>query len=141
MILSIETKFYAAHRNQHLNDKCFAVHGHRYGVVVDFEYKAGNAGGVTVLFSKLKEEVELLIKELDHSILADRKDHDLCDVLGNKAFSRYNTFGHATSAENICAYILNWIHGRGLPAVAVHLRETDTAVITMRLEDLNEWPK
>lgn len=141
MIVTIETKFYAAHRNQYLADKCFSLHGHRYGVKVEFEFSKGGSGGVTVLFSKLKEEVDLLISELDHSILADRSDHDLCEVLTSRIASRYSTFGHATSAENICAHILQWLHQRDLPVVAVHLRETDTAVITMRLADLGEWPK
>ena len=39
MIIQKEYKFYAAHRNEELTDKCRNLHGHRYGVTCFFEVR------------------------------------------------------------------------------------------------------
>ena len=37
MIIQKDYRFYAAHRNEELTDKCRNLHGHRYGIRCLFE--------------------------------------------------------------------------------------------------------
>lgn len=48
MIIRKEYKFYAAHRNEELEDKCRNLHGHRYGLVCHFEVERD--GSISTLF-------------------------------------------------------------------------------------------
>lgn len=43
MIIQKDYKFYAAHRNEELQDKCRNLHGHRYGINCFFEVERTGA--------------------------------------------------------------------------------------------------
>ena len=62
MIIQKQYKFYAAHRNEQLLDKCRNLHGHRYGLVCFFEVERD--GALSTLFGDFDDKIEPLIKEL-----------------------------------------------------------------------------
>jgi 6-pyruvoyltetrahydropterin/6-carboxytetrahydropterin synthase len=127
-------RFYAAHRNDGLNDKCARLHGHRYGVEVTLDL-AYTHHGITTLFDDIDGRLRPIFDSLDHrTLLADADP--LCDALGHSAVR----FGWPTSAENLAAWLLDQC-ARSLPGcVELALQETDSATIVVTLDDLKEWP-
>ena len=68
MIIQKEYKFYAAHRNAELTDKCSNLHGHRYGITCFFEVQ--RTGALTTLFADFDDKIEPFLKrEYDHGML------------------------------------------------------------------------
>ena len=73
MIIEKKYKFYAAHRNEELADKCRNLHGHRYGLRCFFEVE--RSGSITTLFGDFDSRVEPLLKEqYDHAMLVNVND-------------------------------------------------------------------
>ncbi len=73
MIIQKEYKFYAAHRNAELADKCSNLHGHRYGIVCFFEVQ--RSGALTTLFADFDSKIEPFLKrEYDHGMLIHDQD-------------------------------------------------------------------
>ena len=56
MIIRKEYKFYAAHRNETLRDKCSNLHGHRDGVSCLFEVERD--GEISTLFGTFDDRME-----------------------------------------------------------------------------------
>ena len=68
MIIQKQYKFYAAHRNEQLLDKCRNLHGHRYGLVCFFEVERD--GALSTLFGDFDDKIEPLIKNCyDHCFI------------------------------------------------------------------------
>ena len=95
MIIQKSYKFYAAHRNEELNDKCRNLHGHRYGLRCFFEVE--RQGSISTLFGDFDAKIEPFLKrEYDHAMLINVNDplyESLCmhmqrvdDVLKLKCF-------------------------------------------------------
>lgn len=128
-------RFYAAHRNPALADKCARLHGHRYGVEVTLVLPPTRAG-VTMLFSDIDAALEPLFAALDHRTLL-AADDPLVQALGESVVP----LPFAASAENLAAWLLGQCAQR-LPGCveSLALTETDSATVVACLDDLSEWP-
>ena len=138
MIIQKQYRFYAAHRNEELDDKCRNIHGHRYGLTCFFEVE--RTGNLTTLFGDFDEQIEPLLKnEYDHGMLIHRHD-TLFETLQMHAERtgeefRLKVLDFPTSVENLSYVLFTEITALGLRLNRIELRETDTSVITYTRED------
>ncbi|MBL6707094.1 MAG: 6-carboxytetrahydropterin synthase [Planctomycetaceae bacterium] len=138
MIIQKQYRFYAAHRNEELEDKCRNIHGHRYGLTCFFEVE--RTGNLTTLFSEFDEQIEPLLKnEYDHGMLIHRND-SLFETLQMHAERtgeefRLKVLDFPTSAENLSYVLFTEITALGFRLNRIELRETDTSVIAYTRED------
>ncbi len=138
MIIQKQYKFYAAHRNETLNDKCSNLHGHRYGVRCAFEVE--REGDISTLFGDFDAKIEPWLKErYDHSMLIHAKD-PLYESLrmhmertGEKL--RLCVFDGPTSVENLCHKLFTEITQMGFRLESLEVQETDTSVIRYTRQD------
>lgn len=138
MIIRKEYKFYAAHRNEELEDKCRNLHGHRYGVVCYFEVERN--GSISTLFGDFDAKVEPLLKEeYDHALLVNVNDPlyqtltDHCERTGEDL--RMKRFCRPTSVENLAYQLFGEITDLGLRLERLEIRETDTSVCIYTRDD------
>lgn len=138
MIIQKQYRFYAAHRNEELEDKCRNLHGHRYGLTCFFEVE--RTGNLTTLFGDFDALVEPLLKnEYDHGMLIHRHD-TLFETLQMHAERtgeefRLKVLDFPTSVENLSYVLFTEITALGFRLNRIELRETDTSVITYTRED------
>ena len=138
MIIHKQYRFYAAHRNEELDDKCRNIHGHRYGLTCFFEVE--RAGNVTTLFGDFDALIEPLLKnEYDHGMLIHRHD-PLFETLQMHADRtgeefRLKVLDFQTSVENLSYVLFTEITALGFRLNSIELRETDTSVVTYTRED------
>ncbi|MBM80561.1 MAG: hypothetical protein CMJ78_08205 [Planctomycetaceae bacterium] len=138
MIIQKQYKFYAAHRNEELQDKCRNIHGHRYGLTCFFEVE--RTGHLTTLFGDFDERIEPLLRsEYDHGMLINRQD-PLYETLQLHAERTGETFRlkvleFPTSVENVCFVLFSEITALGCRLNRIELRETDTSVVAYTRED------
>jgi len=140
MIIRKEYKFYAAHRNEELADKCRNLHGHRYGVVCYFEAERERASSISTLFGDYDALVEPLLKEqYDHALLIHANDplyETLCDHMHRTGENlRMKVFSRPTSVENLCHVLFSEITDLGFRLERLEVRETDTSVVCYTRED------
>lgn len=138
MIIQKEYKFYAAHRNETLQDKCSNLHGHRYGLRCFFEVERD--GDISTLFGEFDEKVEPWLREnYDHGMLININDplfetlKDHCRRTGEKF--RLKLFDGPTSVENLAWMMFTEITEMGFRLSHIEVRETDTSVISYTRED------
>ena len=138
MIIRKEYKFYAAHRNETLDDKCRNLHGHRYGVVCYFEVERN--GDISTLFGDFDAKVEPHLKtNYDHGMLINRHD-PLFNTLSVYAQQtgdhlKLNVFERPTSVENLADKLFCEITELGFRLARLEIRETDTSVLTYSRDD------
>ena len=138
MIIRKEYKFYAAHRNETLSDKCRNLHGHRYGIVCHFDVERD--GDISTLFGDFDAKVEPHLKvNYDHSMLINRYD-PLFQALRNYSKQtgdelRLNVFDRPTSVENLAHKLFTEITELGFRLSLLEIRETDTSVVIYTRED------
>lgn len=129
-------RFYAAHRNQYLNDKCSRLHGHRYGVEVTLQFATASQGtGVAMLFGHIDNLLSPVFEALDHRTLL----HMLDPLVGALPASHTVVLEFPTSAENLAAWLLQECVRRESRCVELALTETDSGTVTVGLEDLATW--
>ena len=138
MIIIKTYKFYAAHRNEELTDKCCNLHGHRYGVRCFFE--VFRQGDISTLFSEFDEKIEPLIKtEYDHSMLINRHDTMYETLVSHMQRTgeqlRLKVFDRPTSVENLSHLLFTEITELGFTLQAIEIQETDTSVIRYTRDD------
>ncbi len=138
MIIEKHYKFYAAHRNEELQDKCSNLHGHRYGLRCFFEVE--RSGSISTLFSDFDRRVEPLLKEqYDHAMLINRHDTMYQTLVDHTARTgeplRLNVFERPTSLENLANKLFSEITDLGFRLTMIELQETDTSVLTYTRED------
>lgn len=138
MIIQKEYKFYAAHRNEELGDKCRNLHGHRYGIRCHFEVE--RHGALTILFGDFDEKIEPHLKEhYDHGMLINIHDplygtlKEHCKTHGESF--RFKEFTAPTTVENLAFTLFSEITEMGFRLVQLEVRETDSSVITYTRED------
>lgn len=138
MIIQKQYRFYAAHRNEELDDKCRNIHGHRYGLTCFFEVE--RTGNLTTLFGDFDSLIEPLLKnEYDHGFLIHRHD-SLFETLQmhtdrtGEEF-RLKVFDFPTSVENLSYVLFTEITALGFRLNRIELRETDTSALTYTRED------
>ena len=138
MIIIKTYRFYAAHRNEELTDKCCNLHGHRYGVRCFFE--VFRQGEISTLFSEFDEKIEPLIKtEYDHSMLINRHDTMYETLVSHMQRTgeqlRLKVFDRPTSVENLSHLLFTEITELGFTLQAIEIQETDTSVIRYTRDD------
>ncbi len=138
MIIQKDYKFYAAHRNEELHDKCRNLHGHRYGIRCFFEVERN--GSISTLFGDFDSVIEPFLKsEYDHATLINVNDSlyqtlvDHMDRTGDEL--RLKTFDRPTSVENLAHALFSEITELGFRLARIEVRETDTSVISYNRED------
>jgi 6-pyruvoyltetrahydropterin/6-carboxytetrahydropterin synthase len=138
MIIQKQYKFYAAHRNETLQDKCSNLHGHRYGLLCCFEVE--REGHISTLFGEFDEKLEPWLKaNYDHSMLINKHDPlyqsllDHCQRTGENL--RLKLFDGPTSVENLAWMMFTEITDLGFELNRIEVRETDTSVIVYCRED------
>lgn len=136
MVIERRYRFYAAHRNPNLNDKCSRLHGHRYGVEVRLVLLP-TSNGVTTLFCDIDSKLQSIFSALDHRTLLMYND-PLVPALGDSVVE----LPFVSSAENLAAWLLSQCVAAMPGCVeSLSLTETDSATITATVADLAEWPQ
>ncbi len=138
MIIQKEYKFYAAHRNAELADKCSNLHGHRYGILCHFEVQ--RTGALTTLFADFDDRIEPFLKrEYDHGMLihvADPLFETLVDHMRRTGESlKLKKFNGPTTVENLAHQLFTEITEMGFCLSRLEVRETDTSVVIYTRED------
>jgi 6-pyruvoyltetrahydropterin/6-carboxytetrahydropterin synthase len=138
MIIRKEYKFYAAHRNETLQDKCSNIHGHRYGLLIHFQVERD--GDISTLFGDFDEKIEPYLKEnFDHGMLINRHDPlyqtliDHCSRTGEQF--RLKVFDGSTSVENLAWIMFSEITAMGFRLDRLEIQETDTSNLIYTRED------
>lgn len=139
MIIRKEYKFYAAHRNETLRDKCSNIHGHRYGLRIHFEVE--REGDISTLFGDFDARIEPYLKEtFDHGMLINRHDPlyqtliDHCARTGEQF--RLKVFDGPTSVENLAWIMFSEITAMGFRLDRLEIQETDTSTL---IYTRNDW--
>lgn len=138
MLIQKQYKFYAAHRNETLQDKCSNLHGHRYGVRCCFEVERD--GDISTLFGDFDAVIEPWLKEhYDHGMLINVHDSLYETLVSHMERTgerlRLNVFDGPTSVENLCHKLFTEITGFGFRLARLEVQETDTSVVVYTRED------
>lgn len=138
MIIQKQYKFYAAHRNETLQDKCSNLHGHRYGVRCFFEVERD--GSISTLFGDFDAKIEPWLKQnYDHGMLINRHDALYESLQMHMARTgenlRLNVFDGPTSVENLCHKLFTEITQMGFRLERLEVQETDTSVVSYSRQD------
>jgi 6-pyruvoyltetrahydropterin/6-carboxytetrahydropterin synthase len=138
MIVQKDYKFYAAHRNEELADKCRNLHGHRYGVRCYFEVE--RTGSCSTLFGDFDSLIEPFLKaEYDHGMLINAHDslyETLRDHMRRTGENlKLKTFDRPTSVENLAHQLFSEITEMGFRLSRLEIRETDTSVVEYSRDD------
>ena len=138
MIIKKEYKFYAAHRNETLQDKCSNIHGHRYGLRIHFEVERD--GAISTLFGDFDSKIEPYLKHnFDHGMLINKAD-PLYETLKDHTARtgehfRLKIFDGPTSVENLAWILFSEITEMGFQLACIEVQETDTSTIIYTHED------
>ncbi|MFN3148455.1 6-pyruvoyl trahydropterin synthase family protein [Bremerella sp.] len=138
MIIRKEYKFYAAHRNEELQDKCRNLHGHRYGIVCHFEVQ--RTGSYSTLFSDFDDKIGPFLKEkYDHGMLINVNDPLFATLKTHMETHgedfKLCEFQGPTSVENLAYKLFTEITRMGFDLSLLEVQETDTSVISYDRED------
>lgn len=138
MIIRKDYKFYAAHRNEELLDKCRNLHGHRYGITCYFDVE--RTGSITTLFGDFDSLIEPFLKrEYDHSLLINVHDPLYQTMQDHGArtgeWMKLKVFDRPTSVENLAHQLFTEIVEMGFNLHRLEVRETDTSVLEYSRED------
>jgi 6-pyruvoyltetrahydropterin/6-carboxytetrahydropterin synthase len=117
--VSIQTTFAAAHRLDHYQGQCEALHGHNWKVVVTVQAETLNACGFVMDFKDLKALCRQIVDRLDHAYLNELEP-----------FTRVNP-----SSEAIARFIYDELKrrcapGRVVQVTKVSVWESDAAWAT-----------
>lgn len=138
MIIQKDYKFYAAHRNEELTDKCRNLHGHRYGVRCFFVVE--RTSSYSTLFGDFDSRIEPFLKaEYDHGMLIHQRDplyDTLCEHMRRTGESlKLKVFERPTSVENLAYQLFAEITEMGFRLARLEIRETDTSVVEYTRDD------
>ncbi len=138
MLIQKDYKFYAAHRNEELDDKCRNLHGHRYGITCVFEVE--RRGAISTLFGDFDGVIEPFLKaEYDHAMLIHDADPLHETLRGHTERTgeplKLKVFDAPTSVENLAYQLFTEITELGFRLNQLEVRETDTSVVIYSRED------
>ena len=141
MIIEKQYKFYAAHRNETLKDKCSNIHGHRYGLKLHFEVERD--GDISTLFGDFDDKIEPWLKQqYDHGMLINRHDpiyevlQEYCLASGERL--RFKVIDGATSVENLAWTMFSEVTEMGFRLARIEIQETDTSNFLYTRDDWTE---
>lgn len=128
-ILKTNASFDSAHFLKDYEGKCANIHGHRFKVAVRIGSEVleenGANRGMIVDFSKLKEELGLLAKELDHSLIIEKnslKEKTLMALREEKF--RVIEVDFRPTAENFAKYFYDKMKAFGYHVIETTVYET-----------------
>ncbi len=138
MIIQKDYKFYAAHRNEELQDKCRNLHGHRYGIRCFFEVE--RTGAYSTLFSEFDDKIEPFLKaEYDHGMLINIHDalyETLCDHMERTGETlKLKRFTMPTTVENLAFQLFTEVSAMSFRLLRLEVRETETSVLEYTHQD------
>jgi len=138
MLIKKTYKFYAAHRNEELQDKCRNVHGHRYEIRCHFRVE--RQGSISTLFADFDRRIEPLLQhEYDHAMLVNVNDPLYKALAGYSRQSgdqlRFKRLGGPTSVENLAFQMFSEISAMGFDLETLEVQETDTSTLVYCRED------
>lgn len=138
MIIQKDYKFYAAHRNEELTDKCRNLHGHRYGIRCLFEVE--RTGSYTTLFGDFDAKIEPFLKaEYDHAMMINVHDPLYETLCGHTQRTgevlKLKRLTVPTTVENLAHQLFSEITEMGFRLNRLEVRETDTSVVIYSRED------
>lgn len=138
MIIQKQYKFYAAHRNETLQDKCRNLHGHRYGLKCFFEVERD--GDISTLFGDFDAQIEPWLKQqYDHAMLIHLNDtlfESLQQHMRRTGETlRLKVMERPTSVENLCHLMFSEITLMGFRLARLEVQETDTSTVSYTRED------
>jgi 6-pyruvoyltetrahydropterin/6-carboxytetrahydropterin synthase len=93
------------------SDECKNIHGHSYKLEVTFEGQVDKDTGMIIDFKQLKEIVQPIVDELDHSFLT------------------VENYGVNPTAEHMAMGIFNEIRKKSHMIKRIRLWETDTCYV------------
>ncbi|MFZ5828561.1 MAG: 6-pyruvoyl trahydropterin synthase family protein [Planctomycetota bacterium] len=131
-------KFYAAHRNEELDDKCRNLHGHRYGLRCIFSVQ--RQGSISTLFGDFDALVEpMLRRDYDHSLLIHLRDPLYPVLLEYMSRSgdelKLKVLDGPTSVENLARQLFGEISSLGFDLDRLEVQETDTSTVVYTRAD------
>lgn len=138
MIIQKQYKFYAAHRNETLQDKCRNLHGHRYSFKCFFEVERD--GDISTLFGDFDAQIEpWLRQQYDHAMLIHQND-TLFESLQQHMLRtgeslKLKVMERPTSVENLCHLMFSEITQMGFRLARLEVQETDTSTVSYSRED------
>ena len=138
MIIQKDYKFYAAHRNETLADKCRNLHGHRYGIRCFFEVE--RKGDISTLFGDFDAKIEPWLKsQYDHGMLINVNDPLYATLVEHMERTgeefRLKKMERPSSVENLAWMMFTEITDMGFRLDRLEVRETDTSVVIYTRED------
>lgn len=138
MIIEKHYKFYAAHRNETLQDKCCNLHGHRYGLRCFFDVE--RTGDISTLFATFDQRIEPWLKDnYDHGLLIHQRDPLYDTLLQHMARTgetlRLKILPGPTSVENLCYVLFCEITAMGFHLDRLEVQETDTSIVSYSRQD------
>jgi 6-pyruvoyltetrahydropterin/6-carboxytetrahydropterin synthase len=138
MMIQKNYKFYAAHRNEELTDKCRNLHGHRYGIRCFFDVE--RTGEYTTLFGDFDAKIEPFLKaEYDHCMMINVHD-PLFETLSEhtvrtgEAF-KLKRFTRPTTVENLAHQLFGEITEMGFRLNRIEVQETDSSTVVYTRDD------
>lgn len=121
----VEADFAAAHFLRDYNGKCENLHGHNYKVFAHVKGSQLNEGGMLMDFSKLKNALRAVCKQLDHTNLNDKEIFDQNPSAERIAMYIYSGIIEEVKKEGLD---LSFAEGKTSPVLfAVDVFETDTS--------------
>jgi 6-pyruvoyltetrahydropterin/6-carboxytetrahydropterin synthase len=124
-------RFYSAHRNQDLQDKCYNLHGHLYRMEVTLKFPVPE-GSVTMLFKDIDKLIDPIIKTYDHKWIVDINDPLFQDIKGALLHHEVEILivPFVTSVENLCQHFYKTFEALGLPIQKIAIQETESSIVT-----------
>ena len=114
MKIAKEFNWEMGHRLPEHFGKCKNIHGHSYKMLVEIEGDL-NDKGMVMDYYDLRDVIDPLVEELDHSFMANKKDLPVVEFL-EKMKSKRMIVDFDSTVENITTYFLNKIKNAKLPS-------------------------
>lgn len=114
MKIAKEFNWEMGHRLPEHFGKCKNIHGHSYKMLVEIEGEL-NDKGMVMDYYDLRDVIDPIVEELDHSFMANEKDLPVVEFL-EKMKSKRMIVDFDSTVENITTYFLNKIKNAKLPS-------------------------
>jgi len=113
MKIAKEFRWEMGHRLPEHFGKCKNIHGHSYKMMVEFEGEL-DKNGMIIDYYIVKEIIEPIVEELDHSFMVNKNDDLVLEFL-EKLDSKKVIVDFDSTVENITRYLIKEIKKASLP--------------------------
>lgn len=136
MKIAKDFRWEMGHRLPFHEGKCKNLHGHSYKMMVEFEGDL-DTNGMVLDYYIVKEVIQPLVEELDHTFMVKDDDTQLIELLKQMGSKHVIVNFHST-AENMVYYFLDKIKHANIPdnlhRIKVRLFETETTYAEDEIE-------